>query len=113
MKLAEEIYRIKKVQSRLQKISVIAIEFKTRTREITEAIQGQLTWLETNKEISENAPMKNPKKLQIEYDIINFSSKAAERLIVAVEKSMQKCTELYKKVLTTHNICHTSSIKRL
>ena len=57
--------------------------------------------------------MKNPKKLQIEHDIINFSSKATERLIVAVKKTMDKCMELYKKVLTTHNKCQTSSTKWL
>ena len=57
--------------------------------------------------------MKSPERLQIEYDIINFSNKVAERLIVAVMKSMEKCTEFYKKVLTTHNRCHTSSAKRM
>ena len=72
-----------------------------------------MTWLETNKELPKNVPMKNPEKLQIEHDIINFSSKVAERLIVAVKNSMEKCAEFYKKVLTTHNKCQTSSSKRL
>ena len=63
VKLAEEVYRIKQVESRLQEISVISIEFKTRTQEIAETIKGQLTWLETNKEILENAPMKSPERL--------------------------------------------------
>ena len=53
--------------------------------------------LETNKEFSKNAPMKSRERLQIEYDIINFSNKVIERLIIAVEKSMEKCTEYYKK----------------
>ena len=57
--------------------------------------------------------MKSLKRLQIEYDIINFSNKASERLIVAVEKSMEKCMEFYKKVLKTHNRCQTYSTKRL
>ena len=69
--------------------------------------------METNKELPENAPIKSPEKLQIEYDIMNFSSKASERLIVTVGKTMEKCMEFYKKVLTTHNRCQTSSAKRL
>ena len=46
--------------------------------------------------------MKSPERLHIEYDLMNFSSKAVERLIDAVEKTMEKCMEFYKKVLTTH-----------
>ena len=44
---------------------------------------------------------------------MNFNRKAAETLIFAVEKTMEKCMEFYKKVLTTHNRCLTSSMKRL
>ena len=84
---------------------MISTEFKARTQEIAETIQGQLTRLETNKELSENTPMKSPERLQIEYDIINFSRKDTERLIVVVDKSIEKCTEFYKKVLTIHNRC--------
>ena len=43
VKLVEEVYRIKQVESRLQEISVIATEFKTMTQEIAETIQWQLT----------------------------------------------------------------------
>ena len=78
---------------------MISIEFKARSQEIAETIQGQLTWLETNKEPLENAPRNNPKKLQIEHDIINFSSKAIERLKIAVEKTLERCMKFYKKVL--------------
>ena len=69
--------------------------------------------METNKEILENAPMKGIERLQNEYDIINFSNKAVERLIVAVENSMEKCTKFYKKVSTTQNRCKTSLAKML
>ena len=84
---------------------MISVEFKTKTQEIAETIQGQLTWLETNKELPENAPRKSPERLQIEYDIMNFSSEAAVRLTVAIEKTLDRCTEFYKKMLTTHNRC--------
>ena len=69
--------------------------------------------MEENKEPPENAPMKNLERLQLEYDLINFSNKAAERLIEEIEKTSDKCKEFYKKVLITHNKCQTSSAKRL
>ena len=105
VKLAEEVFKIKQVEARLQEISVVATEFKAKTQDIAETIQGQLTWLETNKEPSKNTPVKNPERLQLEYDLMNFSSKAAERLIDVVKKTTDKCMEFYKKVLTTHNRC--------
>ena len=49
----------------------------------------------------------------MEYDLINFSSKVAKRLIDAVKKTTDKCMEFYNKVLTTHNNWQTSSTKRI
>ena len=69
--------------------------------------------METNKELLKSVPVKIPERLQIEYDIMNFSSKVVERLIVEVELTMHKCMEFYKKVLTTHSRCQTSSARRL
>ena len=68
----------------MQEISTVATTFKDRTQEIVETLEGQLTWLETNTE--------HPEKLQIEYDIVNFSSRVVERLMEAVEKTTNKCT---------------------
>ena len=48
LKLAEEVYKIKKADIILEEISVISTDFRTRTEGIAEFIQGQLTWLETN-----------------------------------------------------------------
>ena len=92
---------------------MVATKFKARTQEITETIQGQLTWLETNKEPPKSETMKSPERLHIEYDLMNFSNKAAERLVDAVEKTTDKCMEFYKKVLTTHNKFQTSFAKWL
>ena len=44
---------------------------------------------------------------------MNFNSNATERLIDAVEKTSEKCRELYNKVLITRNKFQTSSTKRL
>ena len=59
--------------------------------------------MERNKDPLENTPMKNLERLQLEYDLMNFSSKDTEILIDAVDKTMDKFMELYKKVLTIHN----------
>ena len=69
--------------------------------------------METNKEPPDNTRMKNPERLQLEYDLMNFSSNVVERLLDAVETTMNKFIEFYKKVLTTHNKFQTSSTKRL
>ena len=113
VKIVGDDYRIKKVEARLQEISVISTEFKARTHEILETIQGQLTWLETNKEFPENAHMKSPERLHIEYDTINFSNKIVERLIVVVKNSIEKCTQFYKKMHQVHNKCQLSSVTKV
>ena len=38
-KLVEEVFKIKQVEARLQEISIVATEFKAKTRDIEETIQ--------------------------------------------------------------------------
>ena len=44
---------------------------------------------------------------------MDFSCKAAARLTTTVEKTLDRCMEFYKMVLTTQNRCQTSSTKTL
>ena len=44
---------------------------------------------------------------------MDFSSKATTKLTGVVGKTLDKCTEFYKRVLTMHNRCHTSLTKGL
>ena len=81
LKLADEVYKIKQEETRLQEISIISIDFRERTLEITEIIQGQLIWLETNAEFLENVPQKSTKNFNIEYEL------------------MEKCMDFYKGCL--------------
>ena len=113
VQIAEEVFKIRQVEDRLQEISTVATTFKERTQDIVEILQGQLTWLETNTVHLENMPEKCPKKLQIECDIVNFSNRAVERWIEAVGKTTNKCAEFFRKMLITHNKCLTPSAKRL
>ena len=69
--------------------------------------------METTKEIPKNTPVKDLERLHLEYELIGFSNKAVEKLIEEVKKTIEKCSEFYKNVLTTHNKCYTSSKRRL
>ena len=63
VQIAEEVFKVRQVEARLQEISVTTTDFKDKTQEVLEVIQGRLTWLETTKEIPENTPVKNKKRL--------------------------------------------------
>ena len=69
--------------------------------------------METNVEVLENFPQKSTEKLKIKYELMDFSSKAAARLTITVAKTLDKCMDFDKKVLTTHNTCQNYAEKRL
>ena len=78
-----------------------------------EIIQGRSTWLETTKEAPKNTPIKDLERMHLEYELIGFGNKDAEKLIEAVKKNKDQCMDFCEKVLTTHNRCQTSSKKML
>ena len=104
---------MRQVETRLEEISAIASQFKNKTQNVMEIIQGRLTWLEKTKEPPRNTPVKYSERVQLEYELIGFGNKAAEKLIEAVKQTKDQCMEFCKKVLTTHNRCQTSSNKML
>ena len=103
VKLVDDFYKIKQVESILQEISVIMTNFRKRAQEIAEVIQVQLTWLETNEELRENAPQKSIENLHIQHELMDFNSKATAKLTDTVGKTFDRCMDFYKRVLTTHN----------
>ena len=58
--------------------------FLERTHDILEILQGRMTWLETNKEPSADAPIKDLETIKLEYELIEFGSKVVEELVKAV-----------------------------
>ena len=58
-------------------------------------------------------PQKSIENLHIEHELVDYSNKVATRLTAAVGKTMDKCMDFYKRVLTTHNRCQTSTAMRL
>ena len=51
--------------------------------------------------------------MKLEYELIEFGSKAARELVKAVQKTKGVCTEFCRKVLTNYKRCQTSTKKRL
>ena len=94
---------MRKIEPRLEEIYVIASQFKDKTQNVMEIIQGILAGLETTKEPPTNASVKYSERMQLEYELIGFGNKAVEKLIEAVKKTKDQCMEFCEKVLETHN----------
>ena len=69
--------------------------------------------METTKERPTNTLVKDCERVNLEYDLIGFGNKDAEKLIEAAHRTKDQCMEFCEKVLATHNRCQTSSKKRL
>ena len=105
--------KFRQVEARLEEISGIASQFKDKTHDVMEILQRHSTWLETSKETPANASIKDSERVKLEYELIGFGNKAVEELIKETQRTKGVCTEFYRKVLTTHNRCQTSSKNRL
>ena len=77
--------------------------FLDRTQDILENIQGRMTWVETNKESPADISVKDLETIKMEYELIEFASKAAEELIKTMKKKKNACVEFYRRVLLTYN----------
>ena len=64
-----------------------------------------MTWLETTKEPLTDAPIKDLETVKLEYELIEFGSKAAEELIKTVRRTKGVCVEFCRKVLLNYNRC--------
>ena len=105
--------KVQQVEARFEEIVSTASYFLDRTQDILEILQGRLTWLETTQEPPADAPIKDLETVKLEYELIEFGSKAAEELVKAVRRAKGFCAEFCKKVLTTYNHCQTFAKRRL
>ena len=69
--------------------------------------------METTKETTDYAPIKDLERVKLEYEMIEFRNKAVEELVKAVRQTKGVCIEFCRKVLITYNRCQTSTNKRL
>ena len=84
LQMAEEMLKVQQVETRLEEIVSTSSYFLYKTQDISEIILGCLTWLETTKELPANEPIKDLETMKLEYELIEFGSKAIEELVQAV-----------------------------
>ena len=58
----------------MEEIINTAFYFLDRTQDILEALQGRMTWLETNKEPPAGVPIKDLETIKLEYELIEFAN---------------------------------------
>ena len=105
--------KVQQVEIRLEEIVSTTSYLLDRTQDILEVLQRRMNWYETTKEPSADAPIKDLETVKLEYELIEFGSKAAKELIKTVRRTKGVCAELCRKVLITYNHCQTSSKRRL
>ena len=113
LQMAEEMLKVQQVEIRLEEIVSTYSYFLDRTQDILEVLQGRMTWLETTKGPLADAPIKDLEIVKLEYELIEFGSKAAEELVKVVRKTKSVCAEFYIKVLITYNHCQTYANRRI
>ena len=64
-----------------------------------------MTWVETHKESPSDTAVKDLEMIKLEYELIEFASKAAEELKNTVKKTKNACAEFCRRVLLTYNRC--------
>ena len=84
LQIVDGMLKVQQVETRLEEIVTAASYFLDRTQDILEILQGRLNWLETTKEPPADPPIKYIDIVTLEYELIEFGSKAAEELVKAV-----------------------------
>ena len=105
LQIEEEMLKVQQVETRLEEIVSTASYILDRTQDILEILQGRMTWLETTKEPLADAPIKDLETVKLEYELIEFKSKAAEELVKEVRRTKGVCAEFCRKVLIIYNRC--------
>ena len=72
-----ERFKVQQLEIRLEKIINTTSYFLDRTQDILETLQGRMTLVETNKEPPVDVPPKDLEMIKLEYEMIEFASKAA------------------------------------
>ena len=78
--MVEERFKVQQIDIKLEKIVNTTSYFLDRTQDILETLQGRMTWVETNKESPADTSVKELEMIKLEYELIEFASKAVEEL---------------------------------
>ena len=98
-------YRIKQIEARLKEIALISSEYCKRLSDVVELVKNQLAWIGANPTFPTNMPQKITGSLEMEVAILNFGCKSTVRLNIAIDRTIEKCTEFYKDMCSVHNRC--------
>ena len=74
--MVEESFKVQQIEVRLEEIINTASYFLDRTQDILETLQGIMTWIERSKEPPTDVPPKDLETIKLEYELIEFASKA-------------------------------------
>ena len=89
----------------MKEIFVVSIDFRARLLKVEEKVQGQLTWVEANSAFQEHFSQNTVESLKIELALLDFGNKSNLRRTTAIENTLERCTEFYKKMRIGHNKC--------
>ena len=104
--------KVQQVETRLEEIVSTTSYFLDRTQDILEILQGRLIGWKQPKPPAD-APIKDLETVKLEYELIEFKSKATEELVKEVQRMKGVCAKFCRKVLITYNRCQTSAKRRL
>ena len=68
-------------------------------------VKNQLPWIGANSTFPSNMPQKTVGSLKMEVAILNFGCQTTVRLNIAIDRTIEKCTEFYKDMCSIHNQC--------
>ena len=106
--MLEERFKVQQIDIRLEEIVNTTSYFLDRTQDILETLQGRMTWVEMNKESPADIYVKDLETLKLEYELIEFASKATEELKNTVKKKKNACAEFCRRFLVRFYPCHPS-----
>ena len=72
-----------------------------------------MTWVETNKEPPADVPPKDLEMINIEYELIEFSSNVAKELKKGVKRTKGAYSKFCRRAFLTYNWYQTSTVKIL
>ena len=101
------------VDNRLEEILETSSYFVDRSQDVLEVLIARMARLENNEETSAELPAKDQQALKQDYDLLEFAINTAEDFKKAVKKTKGACTEFFRRLLITYNLCQIEVERRL
>ena len=89
--MVEERFKVQQIEIILEEIINTTSYFLDKTQDILETLHGRMTWVVTNKDPPAYVHPKYLEAIKLEYELIEFASKAAEKLIKTARNTKSAC----------------------